>query len=133
MLIDAIIKGDLELVKNMKKYWDESACCDAILYDKMDILKHLHDNGCPWDINAYYDAAKYGSDPRALQYFRYLHDNKCPLDRSVYYQCIMHGGRDAIEFINKMGHPPMKEDYQNAIKFGLTDIAKRIKKMIREP
>jgi len=40
----------------------------------MEVLKYLHEHGCPWNDNAYDYAALYGN----LDIFKYLYENGCP-------------------------------------------------------
>ena len=42
----------------------------------VELLKVLHEKGCPWDIWTCYEAAKYGH----LECLKYAHENGCPWD-----------------------------------------------------
>jgi len=48
----------------------------------MNVLKWLHDNGCPWDATVCAYAAKYGQ----FEMLKYLLQNGCPIDdRAIKY------------------------------------------------
>lgn len=51
--------------------WDASCAASAC---NLEVLKYLHENGCPWNWEAYEYAAAYGN----VDMIEYLHDNGCP-------------------------------------------------------
>jgi hypothetical protein len=56
--------------------WDEFTCARAAINGNLDVLKYLHENGCPWDEHACAYAAIYGN----LDVLKYLRENGCPWD-----------------------------------------------------
>ena len=57
-----------------KHVWNEDACSIAASRGHLEVLKYLHQNGCPWNKQACSDAAYRGH----LEVLKYLHQNGCP-------------------------------------------------------
>ena len=53
--------------------WDEDWFSDAVKYGDLDLVKHLHEIGCPWDEHASYNAVVRGH----LDMLRYLVEQGC--------------------------------------------------------
>jgi len=50
-------------------------CCEHASYNgKLEVLKYLHENGCPWNKKC----CQYASHNRHLEVLKYLHENGCP-------------------------------------------------------
>jgi hypothetical protein len=69
---------------NMLKYlhengcpWNEWACANAALGGHLEVLKYLHENGCPWNEDACTNAASGGH----VNIMKYLLEKTCPLSR----------------------------------------------------
>ena len=52
----------------------ERFCEQMARNGNVELLKVLHEKGCPWDIWTCYEAAKYGH----LECLKYAHENGCP-------------------------------------------------------
>ena len=72
--------GNLELLKVLHEKgcpWNEETCRSAASNDHLECLKYAHENGCPWDKWTCADAAKTGH----LECLKYAHENGCPWDK----------------------------------------------------
>ena len=73
--------------------WDGTTCRIAAENGQLDILKYLHENGCPWDEDAILAAAKNGW----FECLMYLHKEKCEVvDSSVWCEDIVRNGNLGI-------------------------------------
>ena len=55
--------GKLELLKFLRVQgcpWDRSTCSEAAKYGHLECLKYAHENGCPWDEKTCSKAARHG-------------------------------------------------------------------------
>ena len=57
------------VVPGARHSFDEYACNNAAKYGHLEVLKYLHENGCPCT-----EAARNGK----LNCLKYLHENGCP-------------------------------------------------------
>ena len=74
---NAIINNRLDCLKYVHEngyWWDESTCANAALNDNLTMLKYAHENGCPWDGITCVKAARNGH----LGCLKYAHENGCP-------------------------------------------------------
>ena len=74
--------GSLDLVKYLHENgcpWDKYTCSSAAFYGSIDILKYARENGCPWDTKTCEYAALGGS----IDLLKYAHENGCPWDKST--------------------------------------------------
>ena len=69
-------KGNLELLKVLHEKgcpWDQDTCFCAAENGHLECLKYAHENGCDWELTCSW-AAKNGH----LKCLQYLHENGCP-------------------------------------------------------
>ena len=74
--------GKLELLKFLRVQgcpWDRSTCSEAAKNGHLECLKYLHENGCPWDGFTCYNAAGNGH----LECLQYAHENGCPWNEKM--------------------------------------------------
>jgi len=85
----ACINGSLQCIKYLhqqaqndlsKPWWDMSLTSTASEYGRLYILKFLKENGCPFGIQATYNAMKNNH----INTLVWLLENNCPVDESVY-------------------------------------------------
>merc|ERR1712224_383528 len=70
-------KGNLELLQHLHENgcpWNDWTCFWAAQNGHLECLKYAHENGCPWDGETCWRAAEHGH----LECLRYAHDNGCP-------------------------------------------------------
>jgi hypothetical protein len=91
----AIVNGNLEMLK----YLHENGCPitrhtvkEAAAWGRLDCLKYLHKNGCDWDSAAPLLAAENGN----LDCFKYLYENQCPIDLQ---ECLDYATREEKKII----------------------------------
>ena len=68
--------------------WDEQTCWSAAKYGHIECLKYAHEKGCPWDEKTCWSAAYYGH----LECLTYAHENGCPWDEKT-CSCAALGGQ----------------------------------------
>ena len=81
--------GHLERLKHLHENgypWDKWACTRAARGGHLECLKYLHENGCPWDKNTCEAAARCGH----MECLKYLHENGCPCDESACTRCLLY-------------------------------------------
>ncbi len=74
--------GNLELLKVLHENgcpWDAWTCANAARIGHFECLKYAHDNGCDWDEWTCFWAAEYGQ----LECLQYAHENGCPWNEST--------------------------------------------------
>ena len=76
----AAFSGYLDALKHWRKQsraknlFDEHTCAYAAFGGQLEVLKYLHENGCPWD-EMTYEAAELED---RLEVLDYLHENGYP-------------------------------------------------------
>ena len=71
------LNGNLDLLKFLHENgcpWDEFTCSEAAIKGRLECLQYLHENGCPWNERTCSRAAQNGN----LECLRYAHENGCP-------------------------------------------------------
>lgn len=89
----AIELGRLSILKYLREQgcsWNDDTAWTAARHGQLECLKYLHDEGCPWDEDTTAVAAAQGH----LECLKYLHEQGCPWDTST-YGCAIEGGHDA--------------------------------------
>ena len=70
-------KGNLELLKVLHEKgcpWDKDTCFAAAYTGHLECLKYAHENGCPWNEKT----CSYAAQEGYLECLKYLHENGCP-------------------------------------------------------
>jgi hypothetical protein len=83
----AAAKGHLEVLRFLHEQgcpWNEEACMKAAAKGHLDTLRYLHEQGCPWDERACIEAAKNGH----IEVLQFLHNRGCPWTDECYYATI---------------------------------------------
>ena len=88
----AIEKGYLKVVKSLIKNGcslSEDCCGYAGLFGNLEILKHLHEKGCPWDYKTYSNiltwSGKNSKEEEKINKFNcltYAYSNNCPVENN---------------------------------------------------
>ena len=71
--------------------WDRRTCFEAAYYGHLECLKYAHENGCPWNEFTCSYAARYGQ----LECLQYAHENGCP-GSANYAHLLRHSGNFVI-------------------------------------
>jgi hypothetical protein len=86
-------KGNLELLQHLHENgcpWNDWTCYWAVRNGHLECLKYAHENKCPWNRSTCSEAAKNGH----LECLKYAHDNGCPWD---IYTCSSAAGKGHLE------------------------------------
>ena len=67
----------------------------------LELLQHLHDNGCPWDERTCSGAAHYGH----IECLKYAHENGCPWDESTFEYAAENGHLECLKYARENGCP----------------------------
>ena len=67
----------------------------------VELLQHLHEKGCPWDIWTCYEAAKYGH----LECLKYAHENGCPWGKKTCSDAAENGHLECLKYAHENGCP----------------------------
>ena len=95
--------GNVELLKFLHEKgcpWNEWTCFEAAQYGHLECLKYAHKNGCPCDGRTCFLAARGGH----LEFLKYLHEHGCPWDEGT---CLgaAHGRLDCLKYAREKGCP----------------------------
>ena len=96
--------GNLELLKFLHEKgcpWNEETCWSAASNDHLECLKYAHENGCPWDEETCKAAAKY----RRLECLKYAHENGCPWDEWTCRGAARGGHLECLKYAHENGCP----------------------------
>jgi hypothetical protein len=76
--------------------------CDYIASKGLlECLKHLHENGCPWDEEVFAIASYNGH----IECLKYLHENGCPWYENVCYDVVEKGNIECLMYLHQRGYP----------------------------
>jgi uncharacterized protein YabN with tetrapyrrole methylase and pyrophosphatase domain len=75
------------------------ACSNAAENGHLNILKYLHENGCPWNKWTYIKATRHGH----LNVLKYLHENGCPWDENICYWTVRNNHSHILKWIVAYG------------------------------
>jgi hypothetical protein len=102
----AVRKDDLHIVKYIAKHSSillntlfHDVCNIAIKHDRLEILKWLRNNGCPWHDSTCEDAISNGH----LKTLKWLHENGCPWGNSACLYAINNGRVEILKYLYKNG------------------------------
>jgi len=96
--------GKLDCLKYLHENgcpWDKSTCAYAAVKGHLDCLKYAHENGCPWDKDTCALAAKNGH----LDCLKYAHENGCPWDEDTCASAAVNGHLDCLKYAHENGCP----------------------------
>ena len=79
----------------------ERFCARMAENGNFDLLKVLHENGCPWDEETCSNAAKNGH----LECLKYLHENECPWDGWTCTYAAQNGHLECLKYAHENGCP----------------------------
>jgi len=91
--------GRLDILKYLHENgcpWTGLACYFAAQYDHLEMLKYLHENGCQWDTHIYGIAGKKGH----LEIVKYLYENDCPWDASTCKSAVTYGSLEIVKYLH---------------------------------
>jgi len=94
--------GCLEILKYLHESgcpWDSIACVLAAGTGKIDVLKYLHENGRPW--NEY--ECMYAAMNDQIECLKYLHENGCKWDQYTCLQAAIHNSIESLKYLIENG------------------------------
>jgi hypothetical protein len=103
ILDTAAFYGNIDSIKFARKRgeeWSVSVTRIAASSGKLDCLKYLHENGCPWDEETCSDAAT-----RYIECLKYAHENGCPWEETTCIQAAIHGNIECLKYAHQNGCP----------------------------
>ena len=115
--------GNLEMLKYLHENgcpWDKYTCSRAAEYEYLEILKYLHENGCPWDEDTCSYAAEYGY----FELLKYAHENGCPWSVATFAGGIISENLEILEYLRENGCPWDKISCHIAAEYGYLEILK---------
>lgn len=77
--------------------WDGDSCWIAAKYGHLEVLKYLHENGCHWD-SWTCRAAGIGGH---LEVLKYLHENECPWDGASCWIAAKYGHLETLKWLHE--------------------------------
>ena len=102
-LADAFVIGDFETKSTLSWALEkcserrERFCARMARNGNEDLLQHLHENGCPWDIWTCFEAAKNGH----LECLIYAHEKGCPWDHRTTNSAAEHGHLECLKYAHE--------------------------------
>ena len=98
------LNGNLDLLKYLHENgcpWDQSTCTCASLVGHLECLQYAHENECPWDE----DTCKYAAEKGHLECLKYLHENGCPWDEDTCSEAAKNGHIECLKYAHENGCP----------------------------
>ena len=96
--------GNVELLKVLHEKgcpWDQSTCYNAAKNGHLECLQYAHENGCRWNKWTCSNAAQYGN----LECLKYLHENGCPWDDQTCFEAASNGHLECLKYAHENGCP----------------------------
>ena len=96
--------GHLDVLKYLHENgcpWDKSTCERAAIGGHLNVLKYAHENGCPWDEETCRNAAWGGH----LDVLKYAHENGCPWDERTCLWAALRGHLNVLKYAHENGCP----------------------------
>jgi len=81
---------------------DECLCESAVSNENLELLKYLHENGCPWTAECFINVL----DQRSKSILEYLCANECPWDSSVCHYAAENEDAFAVLYLLRHGCSP---------------------------
>ena len=106
-LADAFVIGDFETKSTLSWALEkcsekkERFCSRMARNGNVELLQHLHENGCPWDERICFVAAQEGN----LECLKYAHENGCPWDELTCCNAAMNGHLECLKYAHEKGCP----------------------------
>jgi len=100
----AALEGHLEVLKYLHEKgcpWDRWTCAKAALGGHLEVLKYAHEKGCPWDRWTCTYAAEYGH----LEVLKYAHEHGCPWDEETCKWAARKGHLEVLKYAHANGCP----------------------------
>ena len=113
--------GHLDVLQHLHENgcpWDSETCHAAAAWGHLDMLKYAHENGCPWDGAACDEAAKHGD----LDMLKYLHENGCPWDEETCAWAAAGSQLDVLKYARENGCPWNERTFEFAARIGQLDV-----------
>ena len=85
--------------REQESLFDENTCEFAALGGQLEVLKYLHEKGCPWNEGTCANAAEGGH----LEVLKYAHENGCPLHEATCQYAAKEGHLDVLKYAHKNG------------------------------
>ena len=107
------LNGNLDLLKYLHENgcpWDQSTCTCASLVGHLECLQYAHENECPWDE----DTCKYAAEKGHLECLKYLHENGCPWDEDTCSNAAKFGHLECLKYAHENGCPWDEKTCSNA-------------------
>jgi hypothetical protein len=79
--------------------WNEGTCALAASFKRVDVLRSLHESGCPWDATTCNSAARSGS----LACLKYAHAHGCPLDSDICVNACKGYSAECLQYAHEHG------------------------------
>ncbi len=92
----------------------ERFCSRVALNGNLDLLKYLHENGCPWDQSTCTCASLVGH----LECLQYAHEKECPWDEITCHYAVENGNLECLKYAHENGCPWDKWTCADAAKTG---------------
>ena len=87
-----------DIIKDYILSFDKNICCNTIKYGRLECLKYVHENGCPWDSYEYCElSALYGQ----LECLKYLHENGCPWNEKTCIAAASKGHLECLKYAHE--------------------------------
>ena len=100
--------GHLLVVRSLpRSRSDSEATAFAALGGHLDVLRYLHEHGCPWDKLTCQYAAQGGH----LEVLRYAHEHGCPLDVHACNLAAQHSNLDVLKYLMEEAGCPYQQGY----------------------
>ena len=124
-------KYRLEIMKENNIFWNEKLSSIIAKNGQLSLLKYLHENNCPWDLNTTISASENYNNysipdmyeiPDKLGCLKYAIENDCPFNILTAYNASHN--LDMIKYLYKKNLKMNSSVYENAIKKYKLDVIK---------
>ena len=100
--------------------WDRRTCFEAAYYGHLECLKYAHEHGCPWDENTCSKAAFSGH----LECLKYAHEQRFPLSWWTSCCAASEGQLECLKYAHENGCPWHKRTCSYAARYGQLECLK---------
>jgi len=119
----SIVYNQLECLKYLLdngRNYNFHVCCMAAEHGQLNILKYLHKNGYEWDENVCSHAAQTGK----LECLEYAHENGCPWNEDTCISAAWGGHLECLRYAHERGCCLDDAVWEHAVRQGHFDIFK---------